>query len=330
MANNLLTKYIWLLETIQRFGRITRGEISELWASSPYGDGQKMPRRTFYNYREAIEELFGIRIGYNSSTFEYYIESDTTGTDLGDWLINSMSVNNMLTDAADVSNRIMVEDVPSARQFLPTIIDAMKKSLRIEFHYQPFEVGKSRKKIILEPYFLRLFRQRWYVIGYNNTDHKIKTYSLDRVKIVTILDRPFTMPDIDVHEFFKDCFGITTSRGNAQHVLLKVEATQAKYLRALPLHSSQQEQICDGYSIFTYKVHLTYDFQQQIMSMGDKVEVVGPPQLRTMVRTSLENSLAKYVDYFKPAPEPESEPESEEPVEQPDSTTEPDDTVKIR
>ena len=324
MANNLLTKYIWLLETIQRYGRITRGEISELWATSPYGNGQKMRRRTFYNYREAIEELFGIRIGYNSSTFEYYIENETGGTDLGDWLINSMSVNNMLTDAADVANRIMVEDVPSARQFLPTIINAMKKSLCIEFHYQPFEVGKSRKKIVLEPYFLRLFRQRWYVIGYNNSDHKIKTYSLDRVKIVTILDRPFTMPDIDVHEFFKDCYGITTSRGNAQYVLLKVEATQAKYLRALPLHSSQQEQICDGYSIFTYKLHLTYDFQQQIMSMGDKVEVVGPPQLRTMVRTSLENSLAKYGNYFKP------EPSLEEPAEQLDSSTEPDATENIR
>ena len=100
MANNLLTKYIWLLETIQRYGRITRGEISELWATSPYGNGQKMRRRTFYNYREAIEELFGIRIGYNSSTFEYFIENKTGGTDLGDWLINSMSVNNMLTDAA--------------------------------------------------------------------------------------------------------------------------------------------------------------------------------------------------------------------------------------
>ena len=108
--------------------------------------------------------------------------------------------------------------------------------------------------------------------------------------------------------------------------MLKVEATQAKYLRALPLHSSQQEQVCDGYSIFTYKVHLTYDFQQQIMSMGDKVEVVGPPQLRTMVRASLENSLAKYVENYKQ----ESASASVEPVEQPDSTTEPDDTVKIR
>ena len=77
MARDLFNRYIWLVDTIRRYGRITRQEIDECWRRSRFSDGSsRLPRRTFYNYRQAVEELFSINIECDPSTFEYYISED--------------------------------------------------------------------------------------------------------------------------------------------------------------------------------------------------------------------------------------------------------------
>ena len=165
MSRNLLNKYIWLLETIERHGRLSRAELNDLWLASDISGGEPLARRTFYNYRNGIEEIFGISIAYNSATYEYFIENaDATG-ELSGWLINSMSINGMLSDAGDIADRVMLEDVPSARRYLATVIDAIKKFRKVKFSYTPFYRSKASEGIIIEPYFLRIFKQRWYVIG---------------------------------------------------------------------------------------------------------------------------------------------------------------------
>ena len=57
MPRNTLNRYIWLVDTIARYGHITLKRLSELWQLSSLGDGSPLPRRTFNNYRAAIEQL---------------------------------------------------------------------------------------------------------------------------------------------------------------------------------------------------------------------------------------------------------------------------------
>lgn len=294
MARGLLEKYIWVLETIQRYGRISRHELDRLWQGCSFSGGQPLARRTFYNYRQAIEELFGISIGYDSSTYEYYIAGGQEQGGMSNWLINSMSISGMLSDASMLSDRIMLEEVPSAKGFLPTIIEAMRNSRKIEFSYTPFYRTVTTRGIVLEPYFLRIFRQRWYLIGYNVKERRIKTYSLDRFNEVNIMDTAFDMPEMTVAGFFENCFGITSSEGEVKMVVLRADSEQSKYLRALPLHQSQQEQVCDGYSLFHYRLYITYDFIQELLSFGDKVTVVSPPELKAVVIDTLRKSLSNY------------------------------------
>ena len=82
--------------------------------------------------------------------------------------------------------------------------------------------------------------------------------------------------------------------GQAKDIVLRVEPRQAKYFRALPLHPSQQEVVHDNYSIFTYRMFNTYDLRQAILSYGSNVEVLQPPELRTMIREELQHSLDAY------------------------------------
>ncbi len=295
MARGVLNKYVWILETIQKYGRISREELGGLWKEAhDVSNGEPLARRTFYNYRLAIEELFGIRIGYSDSTYEYFIEDGGDAGGMSSWLINSMSVNGMLSDASGLSERIMLEEVPSAKEFLPQVIEAMKHSRKIVFSYSPFYRVSVTDGIVVEPYFVRIFRQRWYLIGYNTAEKKIKTYSLDRIRKIAISEEMFVMPDITVREFFRDCVGITTSSGEAKRITIKVVSDQAKYLRALPLHESQQEQVCNGYSLFHYHLHITYDLVQEVLSHGEKWVVLSPPELKAAIVDSLQKSVDNY------------------------------------
>ena len=243
MARNMLSRYIWLIDTIRRYGTITREKLNELWMLSPYSDGSPLPRRTFYNYRQAIEELFNINIECNTSTYEYSIDSgDDRHESMTDWLLNSAAMSNVLSSVSDVSDRIFLEDVPSARLYLSQVISALRENHPVRFTYRPYTRLNPTKDVIVEPYFLKIFKQRWYVTGRNVKDDKIKTYALDRMEDVKIEDDTFVVDkSFDLESYVRDTFGIVFSQGEPKEVVLRADTRQSKYLRALPLHHSQRE-----------------------------------------------------------------------------------------
>lgn len=296
MSKDLFNRYIWLVDTIKRYGHITREELNARWKNSPFSNGEALPRRTFYNYRMAIEELFKINIECNPSTFEYYIdEGDTHNESVTNWLLNTTAMSNVLSESRNISNRIYIEDVPSAREFLATVIDALKEFRQIKFTYQPYSRTNATPDIIVEPYFLKIFRQRWYVTGLNVKEDKIKTYALDRMKNVVVLQNQFEFPeDFDAESYTKYSYGVIFSQGEVKKVSIKTDSHQAKYLRALPLHASQHEMIHDSYSIFDYQLRITPDFVKELLSYGPNITVMEPPELRAMIVTSLEEALANY------------------------------------
>lgn len=294
MAHDLINRYIWLIDTIKRFGRITLDELGRQWLRSPLSDGKPLPRRTFHHYRNGAEQMFGINIQCDRSTYEYYLE-DTPQSALQQWLVDSTALTDTLRDTSDIATRIVLENVPSAREHLATIVDAMRQNHRIRFEYRSY-TRSQRKTVDLEPYFVKIFKQLWYVIGRNIADNKIKTYALDRMTDLVIdADAEFQYPEgFSPQEFFKDCFGITTNHNEPKRIVLRVEPTQAKYFRALPLHPSQQEVVHDHYSTFSYVMRNTYDLQEELMSHGDSLEVLEPPELKILIKEKLRKALELY------------------------------------
>ena len=297
MARNLINRYVWLVDTISRYGRITLKDLNEAWLRSSISQGKPLARRTFFHYRDGVEEMFDINIQCDKSTFEYYIEDSGSESNarLRSWVVDSVSMSSTLSNAHDISGRIMLENVPSAREHLPVIIDALKHNRRIRFSYKSYTRSKPTDGIVLEPYFVKIFKQLWYVIGKNVKDGMIKTYALDRMSSLNLQNETFEMPEnINPSEFFKDCFGIITNRNSAKRIVLRVEPTQAKYFRALPLHPSQQEEVHDNYSVFSYRMRITYDLKEEIMSHGASIEVLEPKELKTLICTELEQALNNY------------------------------------
>ena len=74
MAKNLLNKYVWLVDTIYRVGKITYEEINRRWLDNDLSEGKPLPIRTFHKWRVAIEEMFGLVIeNENGGQYYYYI-----------------------------------------------------------------------------------------------------------------------------------------------------------------------------------------------------------------------------------------------------------------
>ena len=73
----LLSRYIWLIDTIYSAGSISREEIDRRWCRSLLSEGEMaIPERTFHRYKDAIQELFQINIAFSKSR-GYYIENTT-------------------------------------------------------------------------------------------------------------------------------------------------------------------------------------------------------------------------------------------------------------
>lgn len=292
---NLYSRYIWLVDTINRHGRITRQEINKLWVQSPYSDGNPMPRRTFYNYRQAVEEIFNIVIENDPSTYEYYIPESEQKRGTTAWLLDSAATSDIITGARDVADRIFLENVPSARQNLPTIVQALRDNVSIKFDYHPYTRTKPTTGVVVEPYFTKIFKQRWYVVGRNVKEDKIKTYALDRMQRVTLQRDTFKLPaDFDPATYFRDAFGIVVDQGQPKTIKLKVEPTRAKYFKALPLHHTQDAMETDAFTIFTYKMRITRDLVADLLSYGSEVTVMQPPELKAMIVNELQKSLNNY------------------------------------
>lgn len=296
MSKDLFSRYVWLVDTIRRHGRITRAELNRLWMQAPFSQGKPLARRSFFNYREGIQQVFDIDVMCDPSTFEYYIEEhDEYDSSLTNWVLNSTSISNMLSGSRDVAGRIFLEQIPSARMYLDTVVEALRRNVRLRFDYSPYYRSQTTHGILLEPYFLKIFRQRWYITGLNLNDGKIKTYALDRMDSVNLTTESFEMPaDFDAESFSRDAFGIIFSQGKVHNVVIRADLRQAKYLRTLPLHPSQQEMLHDTFSDFHYRLKITPDLVRELLSFGPSVTVISPPELKAMVVESLKSSLANY------------------------------------
>ena len=289
MSKQLLSRYVWLVDTIYQAGSagITFHDLAEKWKDDELlSKGAEYNWRTFMRHRNDVWELFGVEIDCHKSTNSYYIVERGSLTDTSAfrrWLLETLTVNNHINESAQLKDRILLEPNPSGGEFLSTILEAMRDNLMLTFDYQSFwyENGHVSHFFNVEPYALKVFKRRWYLLGkYGN--NPLRIYALDRMLDIDIEFNKFEMPkDFSAEAFFSTCFGIIVGDEEPQPIKLKVAAQQAHYLRTLPLHHSQKEvESTDQYSVFTYFLRLTFDFRQELLTMGDCVEVMEPQSLR--------------------------------------------------
>ena len=283
----LFNRYVWLIDIISRYGRITFEEINGRWQNSTLNDGgEELPLRTFHYHRTAIGDMFGVDISCDRSNGNmYYIEnSDSLKSDgIRNYMLSAYTVNNLINESRQLQRRILFEKIPSGQQFLTPVIEAMRDNRSIEMSYQPFW-NDCPIQILFDPYCLKIFKQRWYVIGRSDYHNAIRTYALDRIQKMQITETSFRMPkDFNPESRYENSFGIVKDDGvEPCTVKIKVFGQHRKYLQTLPLHDSQQEIEVNGdYSVFSYYIAPTADFKTELLSHGSEIEALAPEWLRS-------------------------------------------------
>lgn len=299
MAKNYFKSYIWLLETFQSRGPQTLKEIKDLWMRSAINEeGKELATRTFANHIASIADIFGIDIVCDRKTNRYYIENidDVGGKSIREWMLDALCLNSLLNESATLRDRVIFENVPSSRRFLADIIQAIRDNYKLEIRYKSYRKTEE-ETFIIEPYFLKEFKRRWYLYGHKGDADGPHMMALDRMIDVDIIPEEFIMPEnFLADDYFRGIYGARVYPNmKREMVKLKVYGTQVQYFRSLPLHSSQKEiEENDKYSVFTYFITPDYDFKQDVLSFGDKVEVLEPKELREEMRGIIKSLSIRY------------------------------------
>ncbi len=163
----------------------------------------------------------------------------------------------------------------------------MHDNVSLEITYQSYW-RESPHTFEIEPYFVKIFKQRWYLIARSPYYDNIRIYALDRIQNISVTENKFKIPDNFIpEEYFVHCFGIINEAENYPPciVQLKVSGWQAQYFRSLPLHHSQKElERTEEFSTFECFIQPTFDFRQELLSQGEDVEVLKPEKLREEMR----------------------------------------------
>ena len=297
MTDRLYAKYMWLISTIYDAGKISFEDIASKWDNAYINDQhQPLKLRTFHNHRNAILMQFGVVIECQRGSNLYYIDNpDVLESDyINKWLLDSFAVSNLLMDNRAISDRIMLEDVPSGRYYLEAIMTAMRENRQIVVDYEDF-FGHIVEELKVNPYFIRLFKRRWYVMALVLPEKEIHRLGLDRIKRVEVLDSKFTYPkNFSPPDYYTDYYGVFH---DAKPITIRLKAYREKpnYLRSLPLHHSQREIESNAeYTIFEYKIAPTYDFIQEILSHGNQLEVLSPDTFRQQIKVIIQEMLNFY------------------------------------
>lgn len=305
---SLFKEYIWLIETIKRNGRMTLGEISDLWRQQEESDGQELSRTTFNRHRDSILDIFGVIIECDRKDgYRYYIENEEVlkENSIQNWMFSTLSVSNMLDGNAGLQDRILLESIPSGGDKLRQIIDAMRDNRRIRIQYHKYTSSES-KPYTLEPYCLKLYNRRWYMLvkkaDASTPDDDTKKgdlfiFSLDRIESIELLQTKFVVDkNFDAGVYFNDCFGIMVDGSlKAERIVLRAYGLEPYYLRDLPMHHTQKViKKTDEYTDYELRLRPAEDFIQYLLSLSTWSRVLEPEWLVKEVQQRLKDGLDRY------------------------------------
>lgn len=297
----LFKRYIWLVDLIYRNDGISRDEINRCWSRSYLNKSKEgeIPERTFHRHKVAIGELFGINIvcdRHGEKTYHIANRATLELDGVKSWLLDTFAVNNVLSECEDLKHRILFESRPAGQQYLTPIVEAMRDGKILNLIYRSFRMNEPRQHKV-EPYCLKNYRQRWYLLGRRPGRDVMRTFALDRVKGVEITDKTFVMPEsFDAAKYFEDTVGIVVEDNCCPQTIAicALNGTQ-DYIRSLPLHPTQREYEtgCDC-AKFTIFAQPNNDLVHELLKFGEDVIVIHPKWFRDKFRRMADKMSYNY------------------------------------
>ena len=325
--DNRVKFYSWLIGLLDR-KHLTFEEIANEWRDANANqDEDELDKRTFHRYRENIQSQFGITVECNKSDgYRYYLKRDPVeNDDVTEWMLSSLRLAS-LGDMLKYHNKVMLDTPPYNTEYLDDILAAIDKQYLLKFKYVSGFGAES--DIVLQPAFVRYYKQRWYVVGVKvkSEERRVKNSSaevdgdadlnadVDEKKLIRVLPfdrisflklicekhplsakmKKFLTPE----NYYEDCFGIYRMEDvPVEKIRIRAFYPEYNYIEEVPLHESQQrvKESKDGmYREYTLTIRPSRDFLQELLWHGRNIIVLKPESLRLEIIGILKDMTMSY------------------------------------
>lgn len=294
-----ITRYNLIVKKVRRQPSTFKEIADYLKRESELDDSDfNISKRTFIRDLNDIRSIFNIDIRYNFSRKVYFIDHDEQ-PEANERMLEAFDVFNALNITDRVSNYIHFEKRRSqGTENLHGLLHAIKNHFKISFTYHKYWQNEFSKRNS-EPYALKEFKNRWYLLANDLKDNVVKTFGMDRISELTITRHKFKVPkEFNVNELFRNCFGIITPDKEKLHEIeLLFNAIQGRFIKSMPLHESQQI-ISDNENELRVKlkIYITHDFIMELLSYGANVRVIKPNHLIEELKDAYDEALEQYND----------------------------------
>lgn len=176
---------------------------------------------------------------------------------------------------------------------------AINQNKQIRFKYYKWDVNKKLVPrhngdwFVVSPWALTWDDENYYMVAFDNLDHKIKHYRVDKMMRISIeeekRDGKETFKNLDMAEYSKATFGMYQGQKT------KVKIQFANYMCGVFIDRFGKDisfrPIDDEHSELHVDVNVSPQFFGWIFSLGKDVKVVGPEEVVEELRTKTEEFL---------------------------------------
>lgn len=198
--------------------------------------------------------------------------------------------------AAAISERIALQSFaprPSHPERFATIAAALLERHRLHIRYH----GRARDtetRRLVHPQRLLRYRDNWFLIAHCDSAEALRTFSLDRIRSADAVASPAAeISAAELDRFIGASFGIFSGTAKAWAVL-RFTAEASRWVADEHWHSEQLGQWNNGHWELQVPYSDPRELLMDILKYGPDVEVLDPPELRTLVAARLRDGAALY------------------------------------
>lgn len=147
----------------------------------------------------------------------------------------------------------------------------------IRINYKSFKSNQSQQ-IIIHPYYLKQYNNRWFLFGKNENFKNITILALDRIVSFEKTDKKYLETSLDFKDHLDDIVGVTLKVDRSiEKVILKVNKNHWPYIETKPLHHSQTKFNQNDSHVYIYlKVIPNYELETLLFQHGEQIQVIEP------------------------------------------------------
>jgi predicted DNA-binding transcriptional regulator YafY len=255
-----------------------------------------MSLRTLQRDFKEISQLFGIDIAWHKKEKGYYIAGTGPNETHYRRMMEAFDLFHSLhlSQKADEIVHFEKRRFSGGTEHFSGLVYAIQHRKLVQFNYYKFDDEIITPRTT-EPYALKEFKNRWYLLSKDLNDGQFKTFALDRIHDLLITHQNYVYPrNLSIKERFHNCYGIICpDKREPEDIILSFEPFQGQYIKTLPLHPTQQvladtENECR----IQLKLFITWDFIQELLTMAGTFKVLQPEGLREELRGVLERGMS--------------------------------------